>query len=185
MQISNCCFLEPVETYNLWFVPRWEGPLLSRQVGNYRIEVQERSCSCCSLHVHSRIGSPYPIFSVLLFELDTGVVQSIHKTKYQRWWLHLAQSKTTAIIQRDTIGRLQTTRYFTPPLAFSAHYTVSSTYHVNIFTYFPCNVNWLTHALIHLSCFLLLLLLCRMLPTCLWSGHNENDRLNPACACSL
>jgi len=51
--IPDCCFLEPAQTYNSQFVPRWEGPSLSRSVVNYRIQAQERSCSCRSLDVCS------------------------------------------------------------------------------------------------------------------------------------
>jgi len=43
-------------------------------------------------------------------------------------------------------GRLQTTRYFTPPLAFSIHYVVISIHYINISAYSPWNVNWVTHA---------------------------------------
>ena len=39
--------------------------------------------------------------------------------------------------------------------------------------------------LLHCFFLLLLLLLCRMLTTCLWNSHNENDQLSPARACAV
>ena len=49
------------------------------------------------------------------------------------------------------IALLQTTHYFTLPLAFSVHYIASFALYINISVQFLCSANWLTHALIRLS----------------------------------
>ena len=59
MQISDCCFLKQAQTYNSQFVPKWGGPLLSRQVSESGTLTHERSCSCCFFtRMH---GLPYPL----------------------------------------------------------------------------------------------------------------------------
>ena len=98
------------------------------------------------MHIR-RIRSPRPTFSVLLFELNTGASSTRYSHKQLPKVMATTTTKWSYRYQRDTLAD------FRPLVILHCHYIVISitTHYINISVYFLCNINWLTHALIHLS----------------------------------
>ena len=98
-------------------------------------------------YVNANLRLLFPIvstniqFTVLLpFELDTGVAQGIHTTKYKCDDKTSTKQSYSYNPEKHT-ARLQTTHYFTLPLAFSVHYIASFALYINISMHFLCSVN--------------------------------------------
>ena len=130
MQISDCFFLEPAQTYNSQDkkVLCCPGKLVST---GYRHRKGPVAAVLC-MHIR-RIRSPRPTFSVLLFELNTGASSTRYSHKQLPKVMATTSTKWSYRNQRDTLAD------FRPLVILHRHYIVISTHYINISAYFPCN----------------------------------------------